>query len=43
MQQNAEKLNIERRCILVYGIVQGVGFRPFVDRIAAKSGVCGAV
>lgn len=43
MQQNAEKLNKERRCVLVYGIVQGVGFRPFVDRIADKSGVCGDV
>ncbi|MCH4006271.1 MAG: carbamoyltransferase HypF [Eubacterium sp.] len=43
MQQNAEQLNKERRCVLVYGIVQGVGFRPFVDRIAAKSGVCGDV
>ncbi|MGN1383063.1 MAG: carbamoyltransferase HypF [Eubacterium sp.] len=43
MQQNAEQLNRERRCVLVYGIVQGVGFRPFVDRIADKSGVCGDV
>ncbi len=29
--------------ICVYGIVQGVGFRPFVSRIAKKAGVTGSV
>lgn len=27
----------------VVGIVQGVGFRPFVDRIAKKNGCTGTV
>lgn len=33
------------KCLLirVYGIVQGVGFRPFVSRIAAKTGILGSV
>jgi hydrogenase maturation protein HypF len=29
--------------IKVYGIVQGVGFRPTVARHAAKAGICGSV
>ncbi len=37
------KDNRQRRCVLVYGIVQGVGFRPFVDRIADRAGVAGDV
>lgn len=31
------------RRIRVYGIVQGVGFRPTVSRHAAASGICGSV
>lgn len=29
--------------IMIRGIVQGVGFRPFVYRLASESGVCGTV
>ena len=32
-----------RKRMRVYGIVQGVGFRPFVSRIADKSGISGSV
>lgn len=32
-----------RNRIRVYGIVQGVGFRPFVSRTARKTGVAGSV
>ena len=31
------------RRIRVYGIVQGVGFRPTVSRHAVTSGICGSV
>lgn len=34
---------MKRSRVRVYGIVQGVGFRPFVARIAEKSGVAGNV
>lgn len=34
---------IKRYLIRVYGIVQGVGFRPFVSRIAVQAGICGSV
>ena len=34
---------IEALDIRVRGIVQGVGFRPFVARLAAECGICGTV
>lgn len=39
IQENKKYTQIVR----VYGIVQGVGFRPFVSRIADKAGVTGSV
>ncbi|MEO6526646.1 MAG: carbamoyltransferase HypF [Gemmatimonadaceae bacterium] len=34
---------LERRLIAVHGVVQGVGFRPFVHRLAAASDLRGSV
>ena len=34
---------MERRCIVVSGIVQGVGFRPFVHGLASRLGLSGFV
>jgi len=34
---------LKRLKIRVFGIVQGVGFRPFVSRAAAKAEICGSV
>ncbi|MCD8357601.1 MAG: acylphosphatase, partial [Oscillospiraceae bacterium] len=31
------------RRIRVYGVVQGVGFRPTGSRHAAETGICGSV
>ncbi len=33
----------ERRAIIVTGLVQGVGFRPFVHRLASRLDLCGYV
>ncbi|HEV3446349.1 MAG TPA: acylphosphatase [Gemmataceae bacterium] len=34
---------MERRAITVQGVVQGVGFRPFIYRLASELGLCGYV
>lgn len=34
---------VERRLIAVQGVVQGVGFRPYVHRLASESGLFGSV
>lgn len=34
---------MQRRAIVVHGIVQGVGFRPFVYHLARRLGLCGFV
>ena len=34
---------MQARLLRVYGIVQGVGFRPFVARLATREGICGSV
>lgn len=36
-------MSIVRKKLRVYGIVQGVGFRPFVDRIAHMHACSGSV
>lgn len=36
-------VSVKRLHIKVYGIVQGVGFRPFVSRIAMRCGIYGSV
>ena len=34
---------LQRRLIAVEGVVQGVGFRPYVHRLAAANALCGFV
>ena len=36
-------MNIHTYHIHISGLVQGVGFRPFVSRMAATFGICGEV
>ena len=41
--RRSEKEMIRTVVIRVYGIVQGVGFRPFVSRAADAAGIRGSV
>ena len=41
--KNIQKITYENMVVRVYGIVQGVGFRPFVSRIADANGIKGSV
>ena len=34
---------LTRYRIIVSGVVQGVGFRPFIKRLADRFGICGTV
>lgn len=40
---NKAENGLTTKIIRVYGIVQGVGFRPFVSRVADRAGVTGSV
>ena len=41
--QSQEVAPAERRLVRVLGIVQGVGFRPFIHRLARRHGLAGSV
>ena len=34
---------MERALISIHGIVQGVGFRPFIHRLVRQYGLCGFI
>ena len=41
--KDPQAVNLQRYCLLVKGIVQGVGFRPFIYRLAHDFGISGHV
>src|ERR1700733_384185 len=43
MRPMGAECRMERRAIIIEGIVQGVGFRPFVYALASRLGLCGFV
>ena len=43
MDKSTGNNRTKRRRIRVFGIVQGVGFRPFIARLARETGVAGSV
>jgi hydrogenase maturation protein HypF len=43
IKQNGERQEMVRRGVVVYGVVQGVGFRPCVYRLAMEEGLAGFI
>ncbi len=43
LSQNIETKPIERKQLIISGTIQGVGFRPFVYRLARRFGLCGYI
>jgi hydrogenase maturation protein HypF len=39
----SDKVSLQRRGVVVRGVVQGVGFRPFVFRLAQEEGLAGSI
>ncbi len=43
LPQNGKRETIERKRLIISGTVQGVGFRPFVYRLAKRYNLCGFI